>query len=33
MIVIGSSINSANQFIGAHDRWAGVEVVRKRNRA
>lgn len=33
MIVIGSSINAANQYIGAHDRWAGVEVVRKRGRA
>lgn len=32
MIVIGSSINPANQYIGVHDRWAGAEVVRKAGR-
>ncbi|WP_156226997.1 RDD family protein [Corynebacterium comes] len=32
MIVIGVSINPANQLIGSHDRWAGAEVVRKRGR-
>lgn len=32
MIVIGTSINPANQNIGSHDRWAGAEVVRKPGR-
>jgi hypothetical protein len=31
-IVIGSSINPTNQYIGSHDRWAGAEVVRKPGR-
>lgn len=31
-IVIGTSINSTNQYIGSHDRWAGAEVVRKPGR-
>lgn len=32
MIVIGVSINPANQNRGSHDRWAGAEVVRKPGR-
>lgn len=32
MIVIGSSIKPENNYIGVHDRWAGVEVVRKPGR-
>lgn len=32
MCIIGSSIKPENNYIGVHDRWAGVEVVRKPGR-
>lgn len=32
LIILGSSINAGSGYLGAHDRWAGLEVVKKNGR-
>lgn len=32
LIILGSSINPGSGYLGAHDRWAGLEVVKKNGR-